>query len=291
MKPQKYCKITLCCSLELEDILANYLTERGASGIVFGNNLESGEQTLTAYFGGEFPQPPTTAEIDSYFQSIREHFPGAVYRFLSAEWLHEEDWLEGWKKNFKPLKVSQHIVIRPTWEDYEAAPDEIVIVIDPKMAFGTGHHETTAQCLRALEEIGCFGKRMLDYGCGTGILAIAAAKMGASIVAACDNDPEAILASKENAVLNDVVLFVEAAERFVMSPPVEIITANMITDQLINLYDCLDKSLQAGGLIVFSGISNEDYRRFDAFISRKPYYVEKIYSGAEWTTLICRKSG
>ncbi|NLI16267.1 MAG: hypothetical protein GX409_08295, partial [candidate division Zixibacteria bacterium] len=113
----------------------------------------------------------------------------------------------------------------------------------------------------------------------------------ASIVAACDNDPEAILASKENAVLNDVVLFVEAAERFVMSPPVEIITANMITDQLINLYDCLDKSLQAGGLIVFSGISNEDYRRFDAFISRKPYYVEKIYSGTEWTTLICRKSG
>lgn len=280
----------LSYSSELQDVLANFLTERGAGGVLFEDNPQSGESVLTAYFESESPAPPTPGEIESYYENIKDNFPGAVYRFVSAEWLQSEDWMEGWKQNFKPLKVSEHFVIRPSWEDYESAPDEIVIVVDPKMAFGTGHHETTAQCLNALEEIDCSGQRLLDYGCGTGILAIAAAKLGASIVTACDNDPEAIEATKENAGLNDVIIFVEFAERFVMSPAAEIIMANMITDQLIALYECLHKSLETGGLIVFSGISIEDFPRFNRFLIDKPLAVEKTFKGNEWVTLICRKS-
>jgi ribosomal protein L11 methyltransferase len=288
--PKKYHKIVLSCSIELQDILANFLTERGASGVSFEDTPKSGELLLTAYFESESPTPPTKDDIDHYYTNIRENFPGAVYRFVSAEWLQSEDWMEVWKKNFKPLKVSEHFVIRPSWEEYKSAPDEIVINIDPKMAFGTGHHETTAQCLKALEEIDCSDRRLLDYGCGTGILAIAAAKLGASIVTACDNDPEAIEATKENAKLNDVVIFVELAERFVMSPPAEIILANLITDQLIDLYDCLDKSLERNGVIVFSGISVEDYPRFNDFLKTRALIIDKVYKGAEWVTLICRKS-
>jgi ribosomal protein L11 methyltransferase len=198
--------------------------------------------------------------------------------------------MEGWKKNFKPIHVTDNFVIRPSWEDYQPQPDEIVIVVDPKMAFGTGHHETTAQCLKALEKLGCVGKRLLDYGCGTGILGIAAAKMGAAIVTAVDNDPEAIDAAKENAALNDIVLFVELAENYIAFPPAEIILANLITDQLIKLFDCLNKSLEPGGYIVFSGISVDDYPRFAEFIKDKPLSIEETFSGIEWITLICRKS-
>lgn len=258
--------------------------------MLFEDKPKTGEPVLSAYFDGESTTPPTRGEIESYYQNIKDNFPGAIYAFISADWLQSEDWMEGWKKNFKPLKVSEHFVVKPSWDEYKAASDEIVIIIDPKMAFGTGHHETTAQCLRALEEIDCTGKRVLDYGCGTGILAIAAAKLGASIVTACDNDPEAIEATKENAVLNEVVIFVELADRFVISPPAEIIMANMITDQLIGLYDCLDKSLVKNGVIVFSGISVEDYPRFYEFLKLKPLSIEKVNKGAEWVTLICRKS-
>lgn len=264
--------------------------ESGAGGVSFDDDQKTGETMLTAYFESESPTPPTREAIESYYQSIKDNFPGAVYAFISADWLQSEDWMEGWKRNFKPLKVSEHFIIRPSWEEYDAAPGDIVIVVDPKMAFGTGHHETTAQCLKALEEIDCSGKRLLDYGCGTGILAIAAAKLGASIVTACDNDPEAIEATKENASLNDVVIFVELADSFVMSPPAEIIMANLITDQLMSLYDCFDKSLEKNGIIVFSGISLDDYPRFYEFLKSKPLSIEKVNKGAEWVTLICRKS-
>lgn len=255
----------------------------------FEDNPESCDSVLTAYFADQSDIPPTQEEIEAYYQNIKDNFPGAVYGFISAEWLQSEDWMEGWKKNFRPFKVSERFVIRPSWETYKTVSGEIELIIDPKMAFGTGHHETTAQCLRAMEEIDFSGKRFLDYGCGTGILAIAAAKLGASIVTACDNDPEAIEATKENANLNDVVIFAELAERYVISPPADIIMANMITDQLINLCDCLNKSLNRDGIIVFSGIGIDDYQRFNAFLKDKPLSINKVFRGDEWVTLICRK--
>jgi ribosomal protein L11 methyltransferase len=286
---KQYHKIAIACSFELQDILSNYLTEHGASGVSFDEEPKSGRFILLAYFESDTPKPPTSEEIERYYQNIKDNFPGASYQFISAEWLESEDWMEGWKKNFKPLKVSDHFVIKPSWEDYKAKEDEIVIVVDPKMAFGTGHHETTAQCLKALEIVGCSGKRLLDYGCGTGILGIAAAKLGAAIVTAVDNDPEAVEATKENGSLNDVVLFIELAERYVLSPPAEIIMANLITDQLISLYDCLDKSLEPGGVIIFSGISMDDYPRYNNFLENKPLTIEQTLTGNEWVTLICRK--
>jgi ribosomal protein L11 methyltransferase len=286
---KQYYKIVIACSFELQDILSNYLSEQGASGVSFEEEPKSRRFVLSAYFESDSPPPPTSEDIEKYYLNIKSNFPGADYQFVSAEWLQSEDWMEGWKKNFRPLKVTEHFVIKPSWEDYSAKEDEIVIMVDPKMAFGTGHHETTAQCLKALEMVGCMGKRLLDYGCGTGILGIAAAKLGAAIVTAVDNDQEAVEATKENASLNGVVLFIELADRFIVSPPAEIIMANLITDQLISLYDCLDKSLEPGGLIIFSGISVDDYPRYDDFLKDKPIMIEQTLKGSEWVTLICRK--
>ncbi len=114
----------------------------------------------------------------------------------------EEDWADSWKKYYKPIKTGEKLVIVPLWEKYEAGEDEIVVLMDPGMAFGTGTHETTRLCAALLEKYLKRGDKMLDVGCGSGILAICASKLGAASCFACDIDPNAVRVAKENVEIN-----------------------------------------------------------------------------------------
>lgn len=273
------------------DVLSNYLIEKGANGSIIDEDMRSGLHAITVYYDIDHSTAPSGEDIASYYAAIKGNFPDGSCEIICSEIVPGEDWLDGWKKNFKPLHVTNQIVIKPSWEDYLASPGEIVIIIDPKMAFGTGHHETTAQCLKALEQNGCAGKRVLDYGCGTGVLAIAAAKLGAKTVIAVDNDPEAIDNARENAVLNNINMQVVLSDDFVAGPPVDIILANLITDRLIRLYDNIYASLCPNGIVIFSGISLDDRRLFLEFLKNKPLAIEEELTGAEWISIVCRKSG
>ncbi len=118
--------------------------------------------------------------------------------------LPEDNWEEAWKAFFKPRRVGRHLVIRPTWEEFESLPDDKIIVLDPGQAFGTGDHPTTRMCLELLENSKPAGKRILDLGCGSGILAVGACLLGAGTVEASDIDPLAVEVAKQNATLNNV---------------------------------------------------------------------------------------
>ena len=283
---EKYQKISIACSNDMMEAFSNYLLERNTGGLVIEDGKQNGQQILTAYLSSLKNKPFIAEEIEKFFNINKSHFPGASYRLLALEYIQAEDWLAGWKRTCIPIHVTDKIVVRPTWESYQIQPGEIEIVIDPKMAFGTGHHETTSGCLAAMEKLGVCDKRALDYGCGAGILAIAAAKMGASEVIACDIDPEAIACARENFALNDAAVELVESGNFIADPPCDIIAANLSIDQIIALYDELDKSLTADGYIIYSGIPFDDRQRFLDFIEKKPYKIVDEISGDEWISYI-----
>lgn len=173
--------------------------------------------------------------------------------------IKQEDWAESWKVAFKPLRIGRRILIRPSWialDDVDAAPDDLVLALDPGLAFGTGLHPTTQMCALALEERLAPGATVLDVGCGSGILSVLAAMLGASAVDGVDTDPEAVRATRDNAAANGVSGRVRAAAGSWDAPGVaqryDVVVANILAPVIVKL---LDAGLgQKGDVFVFSGI-------------------------------------
>ena len=147
-------------------------------------------------------------KIQNGLQDIAQYLPIGSGR-IETQLMAEEEWANAWKKYYKPFRLGEHILIVPSWEEVEAQPGDIRITLDPGMAFGTGTHETTSMCLTMLEQLVKSGQTVLDIGCGSGILGIAAAKLGAGRVIGSDLDPNAVQVARENAAENGVSEIVE----------------------------------------------------------------------------------
>ncbi|MBU0704374.1 MAG: 50S ribosomal protein L11 methyltransferase [Chloroflexi bacterium] len=169
----------------------------------------------------------------------------------------EEDWAEAWKKQLKVLHIGQRIVIQPSWLDYTPAPGEIIIRLDPGMAFGTGLHPTTQMCLAALEELVNPGTHVLDLGTGSGILAIAAAKLGAGHVLAVDNDPVAVKTARGNVATNGVQETVNLVRGSLADVPerYDLIVVNILAKVIVEMaQQGLANRLRPGGTLIAAGI-------------------------------------
>ncbi len=221
----------------------------------FGDVELTGIIVVKGYF-------PEDERINTRLTSLREDI--LALKGLFPQWIvesetvmvKEEDWANEWKKFFKPVRVGKNILIKPTWEEALLCEDDLVIEIDPGMAFGTGTHPTTVLSLEALEEYIQPGQRVYDIGTGSGILAVAAAKLGARVQAG-DIDSLAVRVAKENVCLNKVEdrVKVEAGnlgEVFVGQA--DIVIANIIADVIIELLPQLPSILKLGGLFIASGI-------------------------------------
>jgi ribosomal protein L11 methyltransferase len=179
---------------------------------------------------------------------------------LTTRIVHEADWAEAWKAHFPVLRVGRRIVVKPTWLDHDAQPSDVVLDLDPGMAFGTGLHPTTRLCLAALEATADRGRidgaRVLDVGSGSGILAIAAAKLGASTVLGVDTDPIAVEATIANARRNGLEDRISARTGSLPSgePGFGLVLANLIASVLIDLAGPLRDELRPGGILLASGI-------------------------------------
>ncbi len=193
---------------------------------------------------------------------------------LRTRIVHETDWAEAWKAHFPVLRVGRRLVIRPTWRRHRRAPDDVVVAMDPGMAFGTGLHPTTRLCLAGLESLADRGRiagaRVLDVGCGSGILAIAALRLGARTALGVDTDPIAIEATVANARRNALRRRIRAREGSLPTgeAPFEVVLANLIAGVLIPLAPALHAELRPGGVVVASGIfvdrESEVRRAFEA---------------------------
>jgi len=206
----------------------------------------------------ESPDDPAiiVARLEEYGRELGKTLTVAPPR-ITWEILPAEDWGSRWKEHFHPFTLTPGLVIAPTWEEYAAQPGEKVIVMDPGMAFGTGHHASTGMAAALLlETLTAGAKTVLDVGCGTGILAMAAARFGAERVVAIDNDPLAVAAARENVARNGLVerIAVSGDDIAALSGNFQVAVANIVHDVLLALSGHLRRLTAPGGVLILSGI-------------------------------------
>jgi ribosomal protein L11 methyltransferase len=188
--------------------------------------------------------------LEDRLNEMKEY--GVVYGEIVVGEVDEQDWANEWKKYYKPI-VTPQITVVPTWINYTQGEDEKIMRLDPGMAFGTGEHATTRMCLELMD---VKGKSVIDVGCGSGILGIAAELVGADSVYMCDIDPQAVEFARKNATLNGVKATVEEADLIEGDHKADFIFANITADILMRLSRSIGNHLNEGGVIMLSGIIN-----------------------------------
>ena len=214
----------------------------------------------------------------------------AIDARVSGVEVAEEDWAESWKEHFHVTRFGERIVVVPSWRRYDAVADDVMVVLDPGMAFGTGQHETTRMCLEALERAVRPGVRALDVGCGSGILSIAAAKLGAREVLAVDVDPDCVRVTRENARANGVEGIVRAGGGSVgdgwpfeaRAAGFDVVVANIIARVIIDLAPDLAGALAPGGRLIVSGVIGERERDAVGALSETGLRIARVDALGEW---------
>lgn len=208
--------------------------------------------------------------------------------------VYEEDWSNSWKKYYKTTKIGRNIVIKPTWEEYEQGSDELIVEMDPGMAFGTGTHETTIMCIMELENYVNPDSTVFDIGCGSGILSIAAAKIGAKKVISVDIDEVAVAATKNNVRLNNVENKIDIRKGNLMNvvkEKADIIVANIIAEIIITLGKDIKTFLVEGGIFIASGIILDKVDAVKKSLISVGLEIIKVERMGEWAAIVSHMKG
>lgn len=221
---------------------------------------------------------------------VSEAFPSAAVT-VSVE--DDSEWKDKWKEFFKPAKITDRLVVKPTWESYEPENGEKVIEIDPGMAFGTGTHETTSLCLKLMEKYMKPGDHVLDVGCGSGILSIGAALSGAEKTLAIDIDPEAVKVSEENIELNKCRDRVDVRQGNLIDGvdfKADIVLANLMADLVKMLSGYVSSALKPGGIYISSGILIEKEEEVSGVIKDCGFDIIEVQRDGMWCAIAARDS-
>ncbi|MBN1626149.1 MAG: 50S ribosomal protein L11 methyltransferase [Deltaproteobacteria bacterium] len=271
------------------EALGSFLFDMGCEGVVYESFRD---KTLKAYLPFHEDIEETRNRIELFLHDLKGIFPEAKDCSLKLERLEQQDWDTGWRRFFKPDRISERLLILPVWEDAPTTTGRI-IRIDPGPAFGTGHHPTTRMCLMAMEEATLYSPwTMLDVGTGSGILALYGSMLGASEVVAIDNDPEAVRWAKRNIEINDIPVPIDLSVMPIEEIPntYNLVTANLILGTILGLFDQLTRVLAPNGLLVLSGILREQVAAVQKKIDEKGLKIERIMNMDEWSCIIVRKT-
>ena len=225
----------------------------------------------------------------SVIKFIRHLVPGFSAKNITVKNLTEHDWNADWKKHFKPVKITGSVVVRPPWEEHRQTQGEIVITINPKMAFGTGHHESTKLIIAEMEKIIKPDMHVLDLGTGSGILAIIAHKLGADSVLGVDNDMEAIKNATENLSLNHITSGIQigyAELQQVSQSDYDVILANINKNVLMQYAEMLPAYLKLNGILVLSGILRSDELSITRKFRSHGFAVKRRNAMKEWFSMV-----
>jgi ribosomal protein L11 methyltransferase len=207
-----------------------------------------------------------------------------------ANAVYEEEWATSWKKYYKPIKLGEKIVIKPIWEDYNANEGEIIVELDPGMAFGTGTHETTMMCVEFLEKYVNSGDIVFDIGTGSGILSIVASKLGAKKVIGVDLDEVAVDAARENVEFNKLsnVEIIHGNLVDVIIGKANIVVANIIADVIINLTKIIKPFIDSDGMFITSGIIRERKNDVIAALEKEGFNIKEVKEMGEWVAIVAK---
>lgn len=209
--------------------------------------------------------------------------------------VRDEDWEQSWKKYYHTFKVGERIVIKPSWEDYQAAPGEVIVELDPGMAFGTGIHASSRFCLRFIDQYIKGGENIIDAGCGSGILSIAAAKLGATSIYAMDIDEVAVKVARENVELNGLKEMIEVQAGdildFLEGRHPDMILANITADVVAELVPAAAGILPEGGYLFGSGIVDSRWPGVKKKLESHGFEIEQVLTDVDWIGVAARKRG
>lgn len=315
----KWIRFTIDTHVDAVDMLSYMLDEIGVEGIEVEDHLPLSEDDKKKMFVDILPDPAEkddTAKIHFYMEpehcdpekvimqvqdilektrELCETGKGTV----SLSETEDKDWINNWKTFFKPFRAADHIIIKPTWEDFtKDSEDDILIEIDPGIAFGTGSHETTRLCIQALDKYIKPGDSLLDVGCGSGILSIAALKLGAGHATAIDIDETAVKVAAENMEINQILPqnYTLLCGNLIDDPELQknagrghdIITANILADVIVPLTGVIRPFLKPGGLYITSGIIDTKEEEVYHALKENGFDIIKIDHMKEWCCFIAR---
>lgn len=244
--------------------------------------LEKGHIRFTIYLDDIADNDEREAKIMSYIKELGGEF--------SKEIIDDSDWKNNWKKFFKILKPNKTIVIVPTWEEYEKKDGEEIIKLEPGMAFGTGSHETTSLCIKKLEEYMKPGMKVLDIGTGSGILSIAASKLGASEVLGVDIDPMSVYIANENKKLNEVTdaEFIVGDLLSKVKDKYDIVVSNILAEVIVTMTGDLHKFMNKDGIFISSGILKVKSAMVIDSLEANGFDILNVEDLNEWTSIVAK---
>lgn len=204
----------------------------------------------------------------------------------------EENWAESWRQFFVPRRIGRRFVVRPTWESYDAGPDDVELVLDPGQAFGTGDHPTTRMCLELMEDVDWAGRTLADVGCGSGILTVAAMRLGVASAVGVDLDPASVESSRENAARNGVAAEFLLGKGFAPLPPDgawDVVLSNIVSAALIGLAPEAGERVRPGGAWIVSGIIEDNWPDVRAAAEREGFVLEAERRELNWVAARFRR--
>jgi ribosomal protein L11 methyltransferase len=310
----KWSEISIHTTNEAIEPISNILHEAGASGVVIEDPFELAKEREDQF--GEIYQldpqdyPDEGVIIKAYIHvnsflaetvdGIKEAINGLTLHNIdigknkvSIIEVNEEDWATAWKKYYHPVKISERFTIVPTWEEYTPVnSDELIIELDPGMAFGTGTHPTTVMCIQALERTVQKGDRIIDVGTGSGVLSIAGALLGAEKISALDLDQVAVTTAKMNIELNQVQEIVEVSQNNLLEgivEPVDGIVANILAEVIVRFTDDAAKIVKKDGYFIASGIIQPKKQEVKDALTKAGFEITETLLMEDWVALIAKK--
>lgn len=234
----------------------------------------------------------TLAEINQAIHNLKNHQLEIGKGDVTVREVDEEDWATAWKKFYKPVKISENVMIKPTWETLDSTTDSLVIDIDPGMAFGTGTHPTTVLCAQALERYVKQGDLVIDVGCGSGILSIASGLLGAKNVMAYDLDDVAISSTNYNASLNGLETTIHAQQNNLLdeiNETVDVIVSNILAEIIVTFVDDAWECLNQEGYFITSGIISEKKEMVVSKLKESGFNIISSHEQNDWVVIVAQK--
>lgn len=315
----KWRKVSLVTTTEAVDLISALFDELGFEGIQIEDHVplseeekksmyidivpdlgpDDGKAVISSYVDMELDVNEMKEKIENGLDELAL-FVDLGERTISFDETDDEDWINNWKAYFKPFRVTDDIVIKPTWETLEDVKEgDIVVNIDPGTAFGTGTHETTKLCIQGMEDYLNKDSKVLDIGCGSGILSIIALKLGVDYAVGTDIDPIAVEVAKENAAVNEIqegkftvyegnLIDDEALQKEVGLGAYDVVVANILADVIIPLSSQVSKFMKEDGIFISSGIIDIKKDEVEAALIQNGFEIIKINQMGDWFSFLAK---